>query len=145
MEFNLMRNISHRSARRYAWYSVAMWILLWGLLWIGGSTIFWITEKPQWTYFEALYFAFAALVVVGYGDLTFHHDASKPFFVLWSLFAVPTITTLITTFAGAFGSTYLAEKGWTEVVTKFISRLRGLEMPECPTHGLAGNTHAQPL
>jgi len=110
-----MRKLSHRSARRYKWYSVAIWMFLWALLWIAGATIFWITERHSWSYFEALYFSISALLVVGYGDLTPKDSASKPFFVLWSLFAVPTITTLISSISKAVGTTYLAEEGWIEL------------------------------
>ena len=47
------------------------------------------------TYFEALYFCYVSLLTVGYGDLAPRSNAGKPFFIVWSLVAVPTMTILI--------------------------------------------------
>ena len=47
------------------------------------------------TYFEALYFCYVSLLTIGYGDLSPKSNAGKPFFIVWSLVAVPTMTILI--------------------------------------------------
>ena len=47
------------------------------------------------TYFQALYFCYVSLLTIGYGDLSPKSNAGKPFFVVWSLLAVPTMTILI--------------------------------------------------
>ena len=47
------------------------------------------------TYFQALYFCYVSLLTIGYGDLSPKSNAGKPFFVVWSLVAVPTMTILI--------------------------------------------------
>ena len=47
------------------------------------------------TYFQALYFCYVSLLTIGYGDLAPQSNAGRPFFVLWSLIAVPTMTILI--------------------------------------------------
>lgn len=47
------------------------------------------------SYFEALYFCYVSLLTIGYGDLSPRSNAGKPFFVVWSLVAVPTMTILI--------------------------------------------------
>lgn len=69
-----------------------------GLLWCVGAVGFWKAEaKSQGlTYFEALYFCYVSLLTIGYGDLSPRSNAGKPFFILWSLIAVPTMTILIT-------------------------------------------------
>lgn len=59
--------------------------------------MFWQTElKPQdWTYFESMYFAYTSLLTIGYGDFSPISNSGKPFFVFWSLLAVPSLTILI--------------------------------------------------
>lgn len=47
------------------------------------------------SYFEALYFCYVSLLTIGYGDLAPKSNAGKPFFIVWSLVAVPTMTILI--------------------------------------------------
>lgn len=54
------------------------------------------TERNQsWTYFESLYFAYTSLLTIGYGDLYPMSNSGKPFFVFWSLLAIPSLTILI--------------------------------------------------
>jgi potassium channel subfamily K, other eukaryote len=69
-----------------------------GLLWCVGAVGFWKAEaKSQGlSYFQALYFCYVSLLTIGYGDLSPQSNAGKPFFILWSLVAVPTMTILIT-------------------------------------------------
>lgn len=42
-----------------------------------------------------MYFTNIALLTIGYGDLYPQSQGGKPFFVVWSLLAVPTVTVLI--------------------------------------------------
>src|SRR5436853_4925289 len=61
-----------------------------------GAIVFWKTEKAQsWTYFESVYFSYTTLLTIGYGDFQPISNSGKPFFVFWSLLAVPTLTILI--------------------------------------------------
>jgi potassium channel subfamily K len=61
-----------------------------------GAVVFWNAERNQsWTYFESIYFAYTTLLTIGYGDLQPISNSGKPFFVFWSLLAVPTLTILI--------------------------------------------------
>ena len=61
-----------------------------------GALVFFYTEKNQdWTYFQALYFSYTTLLTIGYGDFIPMSNSGKPFFVFWSLLAVPTLTILI--------------------------------------------------
>lgn len=66
------------------------------LLWFIGALVFFHSEKSQgYSYFVWLYFSYTSLLTIGYGDLTIYSNASKAFFVFWSLLAVPTLTILI--------------------------------------------------
>lgn len=47
------------------------------------------------SYFEALYFCYVSLLTIGYGDLAPQSNAGRPFFVVWSLVAVPLMTILV--------------------------------------------------
>ena len=61
-----------------------------------GAVVFWQAEKDQaWTYFESIYFSYTTLLTIGYGDFQTISNSSKPFFVFWTLLAVPTLTILI--------------------------------------------------
>lgn len=61
-----------------------------------GAVVFWHTERNQsWTYFESVYFSYTTLLTIGYGDFQPISNSGKPFFVFWSLLAVPTLTILI--------------------------------------------------
>lgn len=68
-----------------------------GVLWCVGAIGFWKAEaKTQGlSYFQALYFCYVSLLTIGYGDLSPTSNAGKPFFIVWSLVAVPTMTILI--------------------------------------------------
>lgn len=58
--------------------------------------MFYKAEKNQsWSYFEALYFSYTTLLTIGYGDFQPVSNSGKPFFVFWSLLAVPALTILI--------------------------------------------------
>jgi potassium channel subfamily K len=61
-----------------------------------GALVFWKAEKEQdWTYFESVYFSYTTLLTIGYGDFQTISRSAKPFFVFWTLLAVPTLTILI--------------------------------------------------
>jgi potassium channel subfamily K, other eukaryote len=61
-----------------------------------GAFVFYKAEKDQqWSYFESLYFSYTTLLTIGYGDFEPMSNSGKPFFVFWSLLAVPTLTILI--------------------------------------------------
>jgi potassium channel subfamily K, other eukaryote len=52
-------------------------------------------HDQDWSYFESLYFSYTTLLTIGYGDFEPMSNSGKPFFVFWSLLAVPTLTILI--------------------------------------------------
>jgi potassium channel subfamily K len=62
-----------------------------------GALVFMIAERriQNLSYFEALYFCYVSLLTIGYGDFSPKSNAGKPFFIVWSLVAIPTMTILI--------------------------------------------------
>lgn len=95
-EFYLMREIQDRASVRQKWTALIVSGTAWFILWFVGAVVFWKAEHAQtWSYFEAVYFSYTSLLTIGYGDLAPFSNAGKPFFVFWSLLAVPTLTILI--------------------------------------------------
>ena len=67
-----------------------------GKQWFIGALVFEHGEQNQgWSYFESLYFSYTTLLTIGYGDFEPMSNSGKPFFVFWSLLAIPTLTILI--------------------------------------------------
>ena len=95
-EFEAMRKIQEAATKKRQYMSLATSTLAFAFLWTMGAYVFYKAEKNQkWTYFESLYFAYTSLLTVGYGDFQPISNSGKPFFVFWSLLAVPTLTILI--------------------------------------------------
>jgi len=118
--FDAMREIQDETKRFKQFYALFMSFLAFGLLWGVGALIFMFSEERLLglSYFEALYFCFVSLLTIGYvttlaagprcrdftltrrskyryGDLSPRSNAGRPFFIVWSLIAVPTMTILI--------------------------------------------------
>jgi potassium channel subfamily K len=95
--FDAMRKIQVEARSFKKWYALSISILAFGLLWCVGALVFWQCEKNTqgMTYFQGLYFCYVSLLTIGYGDLSPKSSAGKPFFIVWSLIAVPTMTILI--------------------------------------------------
>jgi potassium channel subfamily K len=95
-EFSIMRKIQDEATSRQQWIALAISSMAGLTLWLVGAAIFAVCERPQgWTYFTALYFSYTSLLTIGYGDVQPQSNSGKPFFVLWTLLAVPTLTILI--------------------------------------------------
>lgn len=95
-EFEAMRVVQEVAARRKRWSALLMSSTSFAVLWFVGAAVFWQAERnQQWSYFQALYFSYTSVLTIGYGDLYPMSNSGKPFFVLWSLLAVPTLTILI--------------------------------------------------
>ncbi|KAJ8062859.1 hypothetical protein OCU04_008114 [Sclerotinia nivalis] len=95
-EFELMRQIQEEAATKRRWTSLIISGTTWFVLWFVGAAIFRVTEYTQnWSYFESLYFSYTSLLTIGYGDYYPQSNSGKPFFVFWSLLAVPSLTILI--------------------------------------------------
>jgi potassium channel subfamily K, other eukaryote len=95
-EFDAMRKVQELAASKRKWISLCISGGVFLLLWVIGALVFYKAEKNQsWTYFGSLYFAYTSLLTIGYGDFTPYSNSGKPFFVFWSLLAVPSLTILI--------------------------------------------------
>ena len=95
--FNAMRDIQRSTAKMKRWYALTSSVIAFGLLWCVGAVVFWRAEQREQglSYFQALYFCYVSLLTIGYGDLSPKSNAGKPFFIVWSLIAVPTMTILV--------------------------------------------------
>lgn len=95
-EFHVMREIQDVSERTRKWISLLISVTAAMALWLIGAVVFWKAEKNQgWSYFLSLYFSYTSLLTIGYGDYQPMSNSGKPFFVFWSLLAVPALTILI--------------------------------------------------
>ncbi|KAH8684448.1 potassium channel-like protein [Tricladium varicosporioides] len=95
-EFLLMRKIQKDAHTKRRWTSLLISGTTWMVLWFSGAAIFKAAEYEQnWTYFLSLYFSYTSLLTIGYGDIYPQSNSGKPFFVFWSLLAVPSLTILI--------------------------------------------------
>ncbi|KAL2440958.1 Outward-rectifier potassium channel TOK1 [Exophiala dermatitidis] len=95
-EFEAMRRVQDRATTQRKYLSLGISTFAFAFLWTLGAFIFSKAEQNQdWSYFECVYFAYTTLLTIGYGDLQPMSNSGKPFFVFWSLLAVPTLTILI--------------------------------------------------
>ncbi|TFK22007.1 voltage-gated potassium channel, partial [Coprinopsis marcescibilis] len=96
-EFYLMRHIEQTAEKveRYTVFGFSLCTLV--FVWVGGAAIFWLSEHnlQHWTYPISLYFSYTSITTIGYGDFYPVSAAGRPFFVVWSLIAVPTVTVFI--------------------------------------------------
>jgi potassium channel subfamily K len=95
--FDAMRRIQRETASFQRWSSLSFSIVAFGLMWCLGALVFWLCERrvQGMTYFKALYFCYVCLLTIGYGDIAPKSNAGRPFFVLWSLIALPTMAFLV--------------------------------------------------
>ena len=106
-EFHLMRAIHKAAAWQLRWFSFFTALFAWTVLWLLGAYAFYVSESPQhWSYFLALYFAYTSLLTIGYGDVAPGQTWGKPFFVLWSLLAIPTMTILLSSMGNTVASLF---------------------------------------
>ncbi|KAH0829330.1 potassium channel [Fonsecaea pedrosoi] len=105
LEFQIMRDVQKQAARTNRLIALSISGTSFFILWFIGAVVFWRAESAtggeDWSYFEALYFTYVALLTIGYGDFYPQTNSGKPAFVFWSLIALPTLTVLI----GAIGDT----------------------------------------
>ncbi|KAJ0417427.1 hypothetical protein BJY00DRAFT_303446 [Aspergillus carlsbadensis] len=117
--FAAMRSIQTETARFRRWTSLATSIAVFGVVWTCGALVFWALEDGL-TYFTALYFGFCCLLTIGYGDVTPTTNAARPFFIVWSLLAIPTMTMLISRMSDTLVRAYNRATGvvatWTFVL-----------------------------
>ncbi|EPS40845.1 hypothetical protein H072_5256 [Dactylellina haptotyla CBS 200.50] len=95
-KFELMREAQDKADQRRKWMALWVSITFFLLFWMVGAFVFMESEHAQgWNYFQSLYFCFTTILTIGYGDFSPTSNSSKPFFVIWSLLAVPMMTILV--------------------------------------------------
>ncbi|OAP59113.1 hypothetical protein AYL99_06411 [Fonsecaea erecta] len=95
-EFEAMRKVQEWAAAERKYMSLLISTFAFAFLWTIGALVFERTERNQeWSYFGSLYFSYTTLLTIGYGDFEPMSNSGKPFFVFWTLLAVPTLTILI--------------------------------------------------
>ena len=106
--------VRQKPIQKTEWSGLTAAFIAYLLLWFGGAAAFYNCEEAQkWTYPDSLYFTNIALLTIGYGDLYPQSQSGKPFFVVWSLLAIPTVTLLV----GGIQDTILS--GLKRVVERF--------------------------
>jgi len=95
--FVAMRAIEDATQKWKKWTALSISIACFAIVWLLGAMVFYYAEKEtrNMTYFQALYFCYVSLLTIGYGDLAPISNVGRPFFVVWSLIAVPTMTILV--------------------------------------------------
>lgn len=95
--FDAMRQIQQETRRWKQYWALGVALLAFGVLWCLGAFIFMLTEAQvsELRYFECFYLCFVSLLTIGYGDFAPKSNVGKPFFIVWSLVAVPIVTLLI--------------------------------------------------
>ncbi|KAF2722945.1 voltage-gated potassium channel [Polychaeton citri CBS 116435] len=95
--FVTMRRIQAETSKFKRWSALFASISAFGTLWCIGAVVFWQCEKniQGMSYFQALYFCYVSLLTIGYGDLAPKSNPGRPFFVVWSLLAIPTMSILV--------------------------------------------------
>lgn len=124
--FDAMRDIQDSTHKFKRYYALSMSVLAFGILWCVGAVVFMCVERrmQNMTYFESLYFCYVSLLTIGYGDFSPQSNAGKPFFVVWSLIAVPTMTILVSdmgqTVAAAVNHGTFTLADWTVLPKKGV-------------------------
>lgn len=113
--FDAMRRIQYDTLRFRRWNDLIISLIAFGIVWSCGAVVFWRLEDLS--YFDSLYFCFASLLTIGYGDFTPQSNAGRPFFVLWSLIAIPTMTMLISQMSDTIVASF---KRATSVVADYV-------------------------
>ncbi|KAK6511749.1 Potassium channel [Arthrobotrys musiformis] len=94
--FELMRRVQDRADQRRKWMSLCVSVTVFLVFWLGGAFVFMEAERDQaWSYYESLYFCYTTILTIGYGTPHPTSNAAKPFFVIWTLLAVPMMTILV--------------------------------------------------
>ncbi|KAL5345049.1 Potassium channel [Pseudogymnoascus australis] len=106
--FDTLRAIQERTRQVTRYSALALSAIAFCIIWFIGALVFWRVELSQqhWSYSNALYFCYISLTTIGYGDFTPTSNSGKPFFIVWSLVAVPTMTILISNMGDTIIASY---------------------------------------
>ncbi|KAJ3921054.1 hypothetical protein F5877DRAFT_36851 [Lentinula edodes] len=116
-EFDAMRQVLRRAEISRKYLSLGISFLVFLVVWFLGAMVFFFSEadSQNWKYGTSLYFTYTTLLTIGYGDLYPESNLGKPFFVLWTLIAVPSVTILISN----MGDTVVA---WVQKGTMWLGQ-----------------------
>lgn len=130
--FHAIRAIQNEVASFRRWFTLVQCLISFAIVWTIGALVF-STLQPELTYFDALYFNFVCLLSIGYGDITPNTNSARAFFVLWSLIAVPTMTTLISVMSDTVISTFQRATnmlaGWSNLSKSPLKHPRFMRIP----------------
>ncbi|KAF3916113.1 hypothetical protein AA313_de0201026 [Arthrobotrys entomopaga] len=128
--FELMREVQDKADQRRKWMALSVSLSFFLVFWLVGACVFMEAQhEMSWTYFQSLYFCFTTILTIGYGDFYPTSNSAKPFFVIWSLLAVPMMTILVSNLGDTIIVTiknitlWLGE--WTILPEEKISELGG--------------------
>lgn len=93
--FDLIMKMRKVSKKNQKIRSIILTIVVFIAFWLFGALIFVFCEG--WNYFIGIYFCFLCLLTIGYGDYYPTTGAGRAFFVVWSIMAIPLMSTLIST------------------------------------------------
>ncbi|KFY18613.1 hypothetical protein V491_04752 [Pseudogymnoascus sp. VKM F-3775] len=143
--FDALRAIQERTRQFTRYSALALSAIAFCIIWFIGALVFWRVEQSQqhWSYSNALYFCYISLTTIGYGDLTPTSNSGKPFFIIWSLVAVPTMTILISNMGDTIIASYkrgtLIFAAWT-ILKEPRRRRRLLDRESCVILGASGKS-----
>jgi potassium channel subfamily K, other eukaryote len=95
--FDAMKE-THANAMKFSqYYALIVDVLAFSILLFVGALVFMLAERGEQdvSYSAALYFSYVSLPAIGYGGLVLESNVGKPFFIVWSLFVIPTLAILI--------------------------------------------------
>ncbi|KAJ4485235.1 tandem pore domain K+ channel [Lentinula aciculospora] len=141
-EFEAMRQVSRRAEISRKYKSLMVSFLVFLIVWFLGAMVFFFSEadSQNWAYGTSLYFTYTTLLTIGYGDLYPESNSGKPFFVLWTLIAIPSVTILISN----MGDTVVAwvQKGTMWLGQRTILPERSLKNDKGTTNNNADDSNA---
>lgn len=103
-EFMAIREIQEYVRRWKVLWSATIAILVLSLIWLIGAVVIWRAEASEqgFSFFDAFFLCFVALLTIGNGNVYPTCNAGKPFFVIWSLLGTFATTMLIGNVGYAF-------------------------------------------
>ena len=123
--FRVLRRIMKETHAARVWYAFLIFFFLCALL-------IWLLEPNIETYGEALWYCYAVVTTIGFGDLTVHSFISKIISVALSIYAAGVIAIMTAVIVNYFN--HLVELRRKESLTSLIEKLKIL--PELPKEEL---------
>ena len=123
--FRVLRRIMKETHATKVWYSFLIFFFICAVL-------IWLREPDIETYGQALWYCYAVVTTIGFGDLTVHSFISKIISVALSIYAAGVIAIMTAVVVNYFN--HLVELRRKESLTALIEKLKVL--PELPKEEL---------